>query len=259
MNATGFFRKHLRVPVTVFALAIALVRSQVGHATIITGTFKTPDGININGQLLVRIPAGLSVKNTCTTPSRIVPSTAAAFNIVNGAIVTIIDLVPSDCLSLWTPYDVQLLDNNRRQIFRTLWYVSGVTGTVYSTAGGNQFLAETAVMSSYTDPLGHTYTVPVVTALPPAPIQTSSFIASQGTIPVTGSSTMTVTLNWSRQFVAGTTYTAVCSVFDSASPLTDSRFTVTSISALTLVNFQVTIANSGSTDTASVYCRAHGN
>src|SRR5580692_122926 len=91
--------------------------------TFFTGTFNYPNGSPVSGTLSVVLESS-GIYNVCSTPAVIVPTAPRLISIVAGAITGSPSLVPTDCLSKFKPYLVQLYDSNRRQLFSEHWFIS---------------------------------------------------------------------------------------------------------------------------------------
>lgn len=90
--------------------------------TNVSGTFKYPNGLGVNGTLIVQL-TGTSVLNTCVTPNKIVPNGPVTVPLVNGTIQGTMNLVPSSCTSPITTYEMKVLDNLRTLLLDSQVYV----------------------------------------------------------------------------------------------------------------------------------------
>ena len=86
----------------------------------ITGTINYPNGVGVNGKVVITMPQS-GVTNTCTTPVSIVPLTPITAKITNGTL-TSFNLYSTACLSPQIQYVSRMYNQ-----FNQLIYVGHLT------------------------------------------------------------------------------------------------------------------------------------
>ena len=218
--------------------------------TVIGGVFKYPNGSPVTGTLSVQLQKP-GIVNTCGSPFVVVPTSPVLISVVGGSIQGSPTLVPTDCMSTFQPYQVQLRDSANAFVFGGYWYIAQASGAVISPSTGAAKaypagLALSAVNS--TNPIAFF-----------VQNQLSGYQALSFTVSVQahglGNQTFAGPYSWSRSF-AGAPVAVTCSALDIAAPssgrLNVVSFTVnggTSVSSVVIGN-----STSGSLST-TVTCR----
>ncbi len=87
----------------------------------ITGTFKNPDGTNVNGRVSVMLTQS-TVTNTCGTVAQIITFRPVGATIVNGVLGSL-TLYSSSCLNPKQLYSVTVSDSTGSILYRGQWTV----------------------------------------------------------------------------------------------------------------------------------------
>lgn len=177
-------------------------------ATVLAGTFKYPDGSLVSGILTVQLPRP-GLLNTCATPFVVVPT--AKISIVNGAITGSPDIVPTDCINIFTPYKVQLRNSANALLFSQWWYIGFPGGDFPSPAAGSSFLAPAGL--NFSTVSGATAN-PIVFQIAET---TAGFRFGSSAISFAGIGDVVVSVSWNVIFPS-TTYGLACTYKDTTTP-----------------------------------------
>lgn len=229
-------------------LILWLLLCQRAQATVLAGTFTYANGGNVSGVLSVRLERN-GLRNTCSTPSVVVPTNPVLIQVLNGSIQGSPDLTPTDCLSMFQPYAVDLRAGQTIIGHWWLW-LTQAGGAVSSPTDGNKYVVRFG-MTALANGNERAFSVPQTLA---------GFRVSTGIVSVgSGPATANITLNWPTAF-ADTTYTVVCSAIDGTLPLAPTVH-VSSIGTLTSTSVPVTVTNDsgGAAKSVTVTCRGRAS
>lgn len=239
----------IRRAVWITVLLLAVVSATRAQTTVVAGTVHGPGGSSFgNGTLIVQMPRR-GVLNNCSAPAVVVPIAPATANITNGSFS--INLIPTDCMSIFTPYKVQVKNTLRFTISTVYWYVTqmSTTGTQYYMGGmltpgnGNQWIYDAGANAT---PTGNK-NVFTISGYYPAGFQIATS-PNFGNLGPSGTTATVVT--WAKPF-ADASYAAVCSV-PGGNPIQ-----VSAINSVTRAAINLTVQNIAASGTYNgvVTCR----
>lgn len=136
-SANAAWGKAIRLAVRYACMfSLLLLGSIATHATQFSGTFSYSSGKPVNGRLLLQLRLS-NIRNTCVTPNVIISTQPVYLAITNGVLQTGVDFVPSDCMSNFQTYAVQILDSKNTVLSSANWYITQAGGVVVAPATGN--------------------------------------------------------------------------------------------------------------------------
>lgn len=211
------------------------------QATILTGTVRGPSGNPVSGRLMFRLQR--FALNTCVTPSRQASLLPSYINVVNGSLTGSVDIVPSDCLTPFQTYYVEMRTGTTLLMVGQ-YYVTQVSGAVLSPAtGSNQFTLAGLSLSAQSN------SVLFLLVNPGGGFKTKS--VATGTVSAGGN--LNVVATWPIAFTSAT-YTASCSVIDTSTPTVPLVY-ATTITAKTARSVTATVHNAdGSGRAGTLIC-----
>jgi hypothetical protein len=120
--------------ITKLTVGLALMLSPtvlLAQTATVTGTFKTPSGIAINGYVLVSMTRG-GVTNSCVSPVQVMSNTKTKLPIVTGSLQAAAGgsakLFPTSCLNPAVPYTIEVWQNGTNgspnvMLYRSTWII----------------------------------------------------------------------------------------------------------------------------------------
>ncbi|SRR6266566_434631 len=213
-------------------------------------TIQYPNGSFVNGRLLLKLERS-GLVNTCTTSTQVASTANVIVQIVNGALQSNLSPIPTDCLSQFQPYLVELRDAKNIPLFRSHWFIAPGGGVALSPGVGSFIASPTGLASITGSTAGQTINSPLSLLVNwPGGYQTAKI--STGSISGLGYKSVTVT--WPKPF-QDTLYTVFCDVLASSAPA-GSNMSVSSVDTETMENVSVSVTNNSSgTLSGTVTCR----
>jgi len=108
-------------------LLLAIPLWAQSFTTAIKGTFVSPDGTLLQGQIQISLVRPTNtLRNTCASPVQVLNFKTVFVPIVDG--VATFNLFPTPCLNPSTLYLAKVFDSSRNMLYQTQWNVPKATG-----------------------------------------------------------------------------------------------------------------------------------
>lgn len=184
------------------ALALVLLCALTAQGTVLSGTFRNPDQSGFTGRLIIQLQRN-GVRNTCVSPSIVVPTAVVTIQIVNGATQSSPDITPSDCMTPFSTYLVQFVDGTGFTGFRGQAYVTQAGGAVAAPSGGSIWIIPSGLNPAADGNQDVFLRLAIRRRLPAGDPVTGT---------VANGATPTVAVSWPTSFTS-TAYAAMCGVY----------------------------------------------
>jgi hypothetical protein len=224
-------------------LFVICLLSVVTNGTGLSGTWKYPNGGTFSGRASFQLQKS-PLQDTCFSPAVVVGTTPFIQSIVGGVMTpTLTGTEPTDCLSIFTPYAVQVYDGQNHLITTANVWLTGQGGGIISPSNGNKYIYPSGMIG-------------VLSGTPAAFFLPQNYTAgfqkvSANTGTVTTGSNATISLSWPRLFTDAL-YTVACNIVTSHAAVQSYQLQPTSFGTITISGLSVVVHNFDSVSRSGV-------